>query len=449
MLQQVDYETSDFISWLMRWPDYSRIIKRKRLILTAKIKLLLVILYSSALLMVLAAIYLLPGENYFISLLIIVSTPLVLLVALLIINSLGNLLLIARRTTAIKRASQKMNKHPGVKVAILGSYGKTTAKELLAAVLSSEKRVAYSLGNRNILSSHASWINSSINGDEDFVIFEFGEYRQGDIAKLAELTHPNYAIITGYAPNHLDSYKTEQALKDDLKSIQKYVKRSNLFVSNQAAHELGFKADFSRDEFRGWKIRHHEVSLDGLRFDLEKGSQKVAIQTKLIGGHLTGLVAAIYFVAREMGISKDAAVAALAKIEPYDHRMNPRNLHGAWIIDDTYNGNLEGIKAGIELLKEVKAKRKIYVTPGLVEQGDKKDAVHRNIAQHLARAHFQEVVLIKNSATSIIADELKALNYDGKVTFVDEPLEYYTNLEYNVAAGDVVLLQNDWTDNYH
>ena len=128
--------------------------------------------------------------------------------------------------------------------------------------------------------------------------------------------------------------------------------------------------------------------------------------------------------------------------------MQPYGLGGAWIIDDTYNGNLEGIRAGLELLKDLPAKRRIYVTPGLVDQGVENERVHRTIGGLIASAKPDQVVLMQNSVTSWIMSGLKEANYQGEVTIEAVPLNFYSNLKHFVASGDVVLMQNDWTDNY-
>jgi UDP-N-acetylmuramyl pentapeptide synthase len=127
--------------------------------------------------------------------------------------------------------------------------------------------------------------------------------------------------------------------------------------------------------------------------------------------------------------------------------MEPKKLHGAWVIDDTYNGNSDGVKAGLELLKNSKAKRRIYVTPGLVEQGGKTKQVHEAIGRQAAES-ADMVVLMKNSVTDFIVSGLEKAKFKGEILTIDDPLEFYTNLEHFVAAGDVVLMQNDWTDNY-
>jgi UDP-N-acetylmuramyl pentapeptide synthase len=98
-------------------------------------------------------------------------------------------------------------------------------------------------------------------------------------------------------------------------------------------------------------------------------------------------------------------------------------------------------------LAEVPATRRLYVTPGLVEQGSQTAAVHEAIGRHIA-AVADVVVLMQNSTTPFIQKGLEAGNFSGSLTIAPDPVKFYTHLDQFVAAGDVVLLQNDWTDNY-
>ena len=105
--------------------------------------------------------------------------------------------------------------------------------------------------------------------------------------------------------------------------------------------------------------------------------------------------------------------------------------------------------AGLKLLKELPAKRKIYVTPGLVDQGKDSPVIHRRLGEAIARAQPDLVVLMRHSVTDEIVDGIKAKNYKGQLVIEEDPLNFYTHLDQFVAAGDLVLLQNDWPDQYN
>jgi UDP-N-acetylmuramoyl-tripeptide--D-alanyl-D-alanine ligase len=150
----------------------------------------------------------------------------------------------------------------------------------------------------------------------------------------------------------------------------------------------------------------------------------------------------------QIGLTEAQVVQGVALTQPFEHRMQPRKLNGATLLDDTYNGNLEGIAAGTALLAELPARRKWYVTPGLVDQGADADEIHEQMGRLIATAKPDIVVLMANSAQKHIADGLQSAGYSGELRVETDPLAFYTALPHFVAAGDIVLMQNDWTDNY-
>jgi len=87
--------------------------------------------------------------------------------------------------------------------------------------------------------------------------------------------------------------------------------------------------------------------------------------------------------------------------------------------------NLEGMKAGLSLLKDLPAKRKLYVTPGLVDQGDLAAKVHNELGRLIATSSVDVVVLMDNSVTKYIIEGLKAGNYKGETLVEEDPLAYY------------------------
>jgi UDP-N-acetylmuramoyl-tripeptide--D-alanyl-D-alanine ligase len=130
----------------------------------------------------------------------------------------------------VKQAESIFAKHKAIKIAVLGSYGKTTMKELLLTVLSEGKRVSATPGNMNVSVSHARFAQK-LRGDEEILIVEFGEGAPGDISRMAKMLQPNYAVVTGLAPNHLDHYASLDAVAKDLLSIYETVDRERVLVA--------------------------------------------------------------------------------------------------------------------------------------------------------------------------------------------------------------------------
>jgi UDP-N-acetylmuramoyl-tripeptide--D-alanyl-D-alanine ligase len=324
-------------------------------------------------------------------------------------------------------------------------------KEILLTVLSEGKKVVATPANKNVALSHAIFAKS-LAKDVDIIIIEYGESRPGDVLRFANVTRPTYGVITGLAPAHLDRYKTVDRAGEDIFSLAAYLDNKQVYVNGESSLAEPFiKPEYtlySQNGVDGWTVNNVHLSINGTSFHLNKGKRSLHLRTKLLGRHNIGPVALAAVLADEFGLSDKQIIAGVAKTAAFEHRMEPYKLSEAWIIDDTYNGNIEGIRAGTALLAELPAKRKIYVTPGLVDQGREKKAVHHLAGELIAGSGADIVVLMKDSATKYLSAGLESAGFKGELRIEPEPLKFYSNLSEFVAAGDLVLLQNDWTDNY-
>lgn len=460
MLQSTEYQIGPYLAWYWRTKDYGDVMRRRTLDATRAARLLVFTLRLGVGLQIvigLVCIYLgltghLIGGVAF-GLAIILIYPVLWAHVVVVPLYLGKVLVAGpKQKRAIAASEIIFREHPGIKIAVVGSYGKTSMKELLATVLSEGLKVAATPANKNVSSSHALFAQK-LTGKEDVLIIEYGEGAPGDVARFAQTTHPTHAVITGVAPAHLDQYKTVLAAGKDIFSVAQYVQHNQVYANADSpdakVHIKGKDYTlFSNEGTLGWKVSGVKVGIQNVNFVLTKGSQKIALTSGLVGRHQVGFLAFVAALALELGLTAQQVKAGIAKTKPFEHRMQPYELSGAWIIDDTYNGNLEGIKAGTRLLQDVDATRKIYVTPGLVDQGEETERVHVAVGELIAAAHPDVVVLMANSATQYIRQGLTQAGFAGEVRIELQPLEFYLNLKHFVAASDLVVMQNDWTDNY-
>jgi len=112
-----------------------------------------------------------------------------------------------KKRKIIATAQQILANHPALKIAIAGSYGKTTAKEIISAILGEGKKVAFTPDNMNTMIG-ISRFAKTLDGTEEIIIFELGEEQVGDVRDLCNLVHPDIGIITGINEAHLSSFKT-------------------------------------------------------------------------------------------------------------------------------------------------------------------------------------------------------------------------------------------------
>lgn len=459
MLQTSDYKVSKYIAWWLRTKDFRDVMSRQTLNITQKSTLVLAFLKGLYIVGFLAAVYFVyRGILHFeiINALMIIITILLwpMLTAFLIVPIilLGELLVQKpRERKIIERATKKAVSISGMKIAIVGSYGKTSMKEMLKTIISEKLIVKATPGNKNTLLGTSEFIDS-LKGDEDIVIFELGESHVGDITDLCQLIGPKTGIITGVSEAHLETFGSLKNLEDTIFEIVDYLGEESVY-KNIDSEPILKRVDgndplaYSKSGVHRWEVSDIESSLKGLKFVANKGSKTIWVDSLLIGEHHVGPLVACIDIADKLGLSVGQIAEGIQKTKAFEHRMQPYHLHGALVIDDTYNGNPSGIYSGLELLRRADAQRRIYVTPGLVELGDKSNSIHEDIGRRIA-VSADVVVLMKNSTTEFIERGLAKEGFTGELLVVDNPLRFYENLDQFVALGDVVLMQNDWTDNY-
>jgi UDP-N-acetylmuramoyl-tripeptide--D-alanyl-D-alanine ligase len=460
MLQNSDYHIDSYIAWYWRTQNFNHVMYRRKLDRTKVAQMLTLFLSLGMILQVFIGLWLIgqwewhsfTGGLYF-GLALILSYPVVWAHLVTLPLIVGRVLIIDPKQKQQIIASEKIFKrHKAAKLAIAGSYGKTSMKEILQVVLSEGKKVAATPANKNVPSSHAQFA-MGLGKDEDILIIEYGEGAPGDVAVFAATTHPTHGIITGIAPAHLDRYKTIEAVTKDIFSLAEYLKDNRVYVNGESPLVTSsIKSDYFVYNSEGaldWNVSDIKLDFEGTSFVLKKGKRSLKLHTKLLGRHHLGPLSLAVGLADDFGLSTEQIKKGVENTQPFEHRMQPYQMSGAWIIDDTYNGNIEGIRAGTNLLAELKAKRRLYVTPGLVDQGKETKDVHIEMGKLIANAEPDVVVLMKNSVTEFIHLGLKQAKFKGELLIEHHPLEFYKNLGEFVAAGDVVMLQNDWPDNYN
>jgi len=460
MLQRVEYRVKPYLKWYWRTSNYQTLIKRGQLDRTKKARGLLALLRTGILAEILIAAWLIyegihnsEAGIWGLGITVFVAYPLVwaLLITLPLLLARW-LLVIPKEQKLIANTDQIFAAHKAVKIAVAGSYGKTTMKELLAVVLAEGKKVAVTPANKNVASSHAIFA-SHLDGSEEVLVIEYGEGKPGDVAYFTRTTHPNIGVITGLAPAHLDHYPSVQAAGEDIFSLATYLNDQNIYVNGESVAlrpfiKPGF-AVYDSKEVGEWKIRDIKIDYNGTSFTLVGKDKQLKLKSELLGRHQVGPLAVVAVIGLSLGLSAKKVQDGIAKTVAFEHRMQPRQIGGAWVIDDTYNGNIDGIRAGLNLMAELPANQKIYITPGLVDQGEENIRVHQEMGRLIAGAKPDKVILMRNSVTDLIEAGLKEAKFQGELRIEDDPLNFYSNLDRFVAAGDLVVMQNDWPDNYY
>lgn len=465
MLQASEYNIRDYLVWYHNTENFARAEKRKQLVKTKKTLLLLAITWIIVCLLIafaLAALLMNNPLKYALFFMIIFLSPYILAYTIIIPLLAIKIVQYPIEYQIINQARQKLKSHKAIKIGIAGSFGKTTMREILKTVLSEGKKVAVPPNNFNTPLGISQFVKT-LKGDEDVLIFELGEYYPGDIKKLCNLVQPDMGIITGINEAHLQKFKSLEQTTETIYELADYLEvrpPKTLYVNGEnelarenarANHILYNRQSVGNLPVRqaSWKIENPKTGLDGTSFTLTNSNTKLELKSALLGLHQIGPLAAAADIVFNLGLSFNQIREGIGKTKPFEHRLEPKiGNDGVITLDDSYNGNPDGVKAVIEFLESLQNHRRFYVTPGLVEMGSKTEEVHKQIGEGLAKAKIEKVILIKNSVTPYIEKGLREENYAGEILWFNDALAAFAALPNLTVKGDVVMLQNDWPDQY-
>lgn len=364
----------------------------------------------------------------------------------------------------IKKASLKLAKlsnnrlNGGLKVvAVAGSYGKTTLKEVLNNVLSIKYKVLSTPESVNTPVGIARFILSKVNPETEILILELGEHYQGDIRELCQIINPHVSVITGINEAHLERMGNMQNVAFTIFEAVEFASRDALILLNGDDENVNknfqqfVKPTQKVEFFKTENIKNRIFNLDSLGWKGESGG--IEFEINLLGEYALGFANAAIILGWHLHLTDSEIKMGLKQIRPVEHRLEPiTSQNDVLIIDDAYNGNPKGVAEAIKVLSRFEGHRKIYVTPGLVETGSAAPEVHREIGRQLAGA-ADVTILIKNSVTGYIEEGLKQADKHisrsaCQLVWFDTAQEAHNDLKNILKPGDVVLFQNDWGDQY-
>ena len=359
-------------------------------------------------------------------------------------------------------------------VGITGSYGKTSTKYILHRILSEKFNTLMTPDSYNTPMGICKVIRGQLTAEHEIFIVEMGAYKRGDIRELCNLASPQIGILTAVGPQHLERFKSIENIAKTKYELIESLPPGGLAVfncDNEICAELANKREQDGNPVRRYatelspvgsvskqaqltatNIRHTD---EGLAFTVQalintQEATEVEIRTQLLGRHNVSNILAAMAVAIECGMTFEEIRAAIANVEPVPHRLQlTPSAGGVTIIDDSFNSNPVGAKAALEVLTEIGDGKKVLVTPGMVELGEKEYEENKKLGEQAANV-CDLVILVGPTRTIPILDGLKAAAYPNQQIIVALNLdEVKQHLATRVQSGDVVLFENDLPDNYN
>lgn len=371
----------------------------------------------------------------------IFSILLPLIFALAISHTLESILL--KKYTKI--AKNKLHSLDSMKIiTITGSFGKTSLKNFTAQILSSRYKVYATPRSVNTFAGVVADINRSLSAFTEIYIVEAGARVGGDIEEISQLVEHHYAILGKIGEQHIEYFKTIENITNTKCEIFGSNRLKKAFIYDENLGLKNFWEAVSRssqlfaksgeyDLFPG-EIREKSATLEGLSFELKIEDRFVKFECDLLGEFNISNISAAIFVALEFGIEIDEIISCVKALKPIPHRLQKMVQNGKTIIDDSYNGNIDGMLEGIRLSSLHKG-RKVIVTPGLVESNDEQNI---ELAKNIDRV-FDLAIITGELNSKILSSNIQKIQ---KIILKDKK-SLENVLKGSTREGDLILFAND------
>ncbi len=360
-----------------------------------------------------------------------------------------------------KDAQRILNGMPDLKVVgITGSFGKTSTKHYLYRILSEQFDTLMTPGSFNTPMGVIRTIREQMKPYNQIFICEMGAKQKGDIKEICDLVHPDYGIITAVGEMHLETFKsienvqsTKFELADALPASGVVVVNNDFeYCANRAVSNVeAIRYAVSNPAYADFVATDIEYSPTGTKFKIKgKDNFELELHSHLIGEcNISNLVAAV-IMALQLGVTSERIKYAVEAIEQVEHRLNvKRTPGGVTIIDDAFNSNPQGSRMAVETLGRFNSGKRIVVTPGMIELGDRQYDLNAKFGEYIAENVDIAVIVGQYNRKAIVEGIKKNAEFsDDRIIIADSFAEAQKILAGILKSGDIILYENDLPDTF-
>lgn len=427
---------------------------------TPRVRRLIAINLALILVIIIPALYVCNIPSYFTLLMWLTALEFVFVLA-------SNILLIPVENAINKHyyndAKRILESMPNLTIiGITGSFGKTSTKHYLYRILSEEFNVLMTPGSFNTTLGVIRTVREQLKPYHNIFIAEMGAKQLGDIKEICDLVNPSIGIITAVGEQHLETFKNIQNIQNTKFELVDALPTDGFAVLN---HDYEYVANRDNSVSKVQKVAAYSMNMDkpcdynikNVDFTngktyftiASKDGEEETIATNLVGKYNLSNLLACYIVAKHLGVSKQGIKNAIGDILPVEHRLSMKQTRDKiTIIDDAYNSNPKGSEMALEVLAQIPGNKKIIVTPGMIEQGDKQYSNNRIFGENIAK-HSTYAIVVGEYNKEAITEGMKAGGFDMNNCYCARTLtDATTKLQEIVKGGDVVLYENDLPDSF-
>ena len=326
-------------------------------------------------------------------------------------------------------------------VGITGSAGKTSTKDLVAAVLSDKYKVFKTKGNFNNEIGLPLMI-LELDSTYDVAILEMGMRGLGQIKELAEIASPDLGIITNIGISHIEILKTRENILKAKMEIATFFDKNNTLV---VCGNDDFLGALPSDEYKivktgvgeNFEIGAKNIALEEIssKFTVYDGEKEEEFSLDMPGEHnLSNLMLGIA-IAKELGVSFEEMKRGLKNIEATSMRLELIKKDGFSILNDCYNSSPVAVKSAIDVMKNIEGKRRIAVLGTMRELGHKSEEAHEEIGKYAKENGIEKVLCFGDFSENIKE------GYGEGCTVYENKEELIKDLLNIICEGDIILVK--------
>ncbi|WP_045498892.1 UDP-N-acetylmuramoyl-tripeptide--D-alanyl-D-alanine ligase [Vibrio hyugaensis] len=315
-------------------------------------------------------------------------------------------------------------------VAITGSCGKTTVKEMVASILQLKGKVLFTAGNfNNDIGVPLTLLRSQ--QDDDYAVIELGANHIGEIEYTTQLVHPNIALVNNVAAAHLEGFGSIDGVKQAKGEIYQGLPAGGVAIVNLDSnggekwnHVLADKQviTFSQTntdaDFYATNIVMNAAGEASFNLHLAIDSQEIELSLGIIGQHNVANAIAASIIALQMGATLEEVRDGLKHLNKVKGRVEVEELSDKIkLIDDSYNASVPAMKAAVDLLSAFQGERWL-ILGNMAELGEESLALHRQVGEYAAPQKFEHV-LTYGADTKVISELCDGIHFETHPEMID------------------------------
>lgn len=332
-------------------------------------------------------------------------------------------------------------------IAVTGSVGKTSTKDLIASVVSTKYKTLKTEGNNN--NNIGLPLTILKLKDHEALVIEMGMNHLGEISLLTNIAKPTLAVITNIGTSHIGNLGSrENILKAKLEILEGMAVPKVIINNDNDLLHKWYEENKENIEIHTFGIENEsdlnaeniELREDGSTFESVSKTEKIEIKVPVGGNHFVYNALCATEVGNILGISNEKIKQGIAQFELTKKRMDIKKLkNGAILINDSYNASYESMKASLEFLENYAGTRKIAVLGDMFELGKYAIELHRKVGEEVAKRNI-DILICAGENSKYIIEEAKR-NPRIQTHYFNNNEQIVEKLSQELKNGDVILVK--------